>query len=182
MTRDEIDAAAVPDPTGPADLLSPLLDGPARSLTSTGSPAAGHPSVVIGELLAIADGGLTPMVVYPGQRGTGALAARTTVDLDGGHVGRAVTIVFDQGDPGRPIVTGVLRAQGSWPTWPRPREVELDVDGNTLVVDAGRRLVLRCGEASIVLTHDGKVVIRGTCVVTHATGLNRIRGGAVQIN
>jgi hypothetical protein len=41
---------------------------------------------------------------------------------------------------------------------------------------------LRCGEASISLSRDGKVVIRGRHIVSHASGVNRIRGGSVELN
>jgi hypothetical protein len=42
--------------------------------------------------------------------------------------------------------------------------------------------VLRCGEGSITLTRDGKIVLRGKHIVTHASGVNRIRGGSVELN
>ncbi len=51
-----------------------------------------------------------------------------------------------------------------------------------VMVEAEQALVLRCGEASITLTRDGKVFIRGTYVESHATGVQRIKGGCVRIN
>jgi hypothetical protein len=51
-----------------------------------------------------------------------------------------------------------------------------------MVVSAKHELVLRCGRASITLDSDGKVTIRGTQVVSHASGVNLIRGGSVQLN
>ena len=47
---------------------------------------------------------------------------------------------------------------------------------------ASRELVLRCGKASVTLTSDGAVRIRGTDVLSRASATNRIRGGNVQIN
>jgi len=49
-------------------------------------------------------------------------------------------------------------------------------------VEAADELVLRCGQASIVLRRNGRVVIRGTYVETRAKGVNRIKGGSVLIN
>src|SRR5882672_5576169 len=43
--------------------------------------ASALPSVVVGELVAIADEGRTPLVLYPGQPGSAALRARTVVAL-----------------------------------------------------------------------------------------------------
>ena len=56
------------------------------------------------------------------------------------------------------------------------------VDGERLVFTAEREIVLRCGNASITLTRAGKVLITGEYVLTRARGVNRIRGGSVQIN
>lgn len=56
------------------------------------------------------------------------------------------------------------------------------VDGRRVELEAADELVLRCGEASIVLTRDGRITIRGHYVETRARGTNRIRGGSVQIN
>jgi hypothetical protein len=42
--------------------------------------------------------------------------------------------------------------------------------------------VLRCGQASVTLTKAGKVLIRGTYVSSRSSGVNRIKGGSVQLN
>jgi hypothetical protein len=55
-------------------------------------------------------------------------------------------------------------------------------DGRRVEIEAADELVLRCGEASITLTRDGRITICGTYVETRARGTNRIRGGSVQIN
>jgi hypothetical protein len=97
------------------------------------------------------------------------------VPLDSGAVGREVVLLFEQGDPGWPLVMGVLRA-------PRPEPVRTEIDGVKLVLTAEREIVLRCGEASITLTRAGKVLIQGTFVLTKSSGANRIKGAAVEIN
>lgn len=50
------------------------------------------------------------------------------------------------------------------------------------VIEAARALTLRCGESSIDLRADGKVVIRGDDVLVRAKGSQRIRAGTVSIN
>ena len=56
--------------------------------------------------------------------------------------------------------------------------IELEAGGDRLVVSAADQIVLRCGDASITLTRAGKILVRGTYVLTHASGVNRIRGGS----
>jgi hypothetical protein len=140
------------------------------------------PSVTIGELLAIADDGKSPLVIYPGQPGTAALRARAVLDLHGAHIGQSVVLQFEGGDPTLPIVIGVLRQSEGWPLEERPAQVEVDADGERMIVRAKEQLELRCGKASITLTRAGKVLIQGSYVLTRSTGVNRVKGGAVQIN
>ena len=59
---------------------------------------------------------------------------------------------------------------------------EARVDGKRVVITGEEEVELRCGEASIVLSKSGKLVIRGAYVETRAKGTNRIKGGSVQIN
>jgi len=90
-------------------------------------------------------------------------------------------LMFDAGDPLRPIVLGCLRGDSS--ALPeQPGQVQIDADGERLVVSAREQLVLRCGQASITLTRTGKVLIQGAYVSSRSTGVNRVRGGSVQIN
>ncbi len=72
------------------------------------------------------------------------------------------------------------RRAGRWPS--KPAQVEVDADGQRLVVSAQEQLVLRCGKASITLTKAGKVLIQGAYVLSRSTGVNRIKGGSVQLN
>jgi hypothetical protein len=140
------------------------------------------PGVHIGELVAITNEGRTPLVLYAGQPGSAALAARTTVDLHGAHIGKRVVLVFEAGDAARPIVMGVLREGDGWPLNQKPHQVEVDTDGERMIVSAHEQLVLRCGKASITLTKTGKVLIEGSYVLSRSSGVNRVKGGAVLLN
>ena len=124
----------------------------------------------------------TPLVVFPGQPGTAAITARTTVDVHGEHIGKDVVLQFEAGDPARPIIVGVIRQPTAWPTSERSEQVEVDADGERLVVTAKEQIVLRCGKASITLTKAGKVLIQGAYLLSRSSGVNRIKGGSVQIN
>jgi hypothetical protein len=51
-----------------------------------------------------------------------------------------------------------------------------------LMLEATDELTLRVGDGSITIRKDGRILIRGTDLVSHARRLNRIKGGAVSIN
>jgi len=171
--------AADPVGRGGAELLQSLLRGPTPVPDARAAPIAG---VVVGKLLGITDSGTAPLVSYPSQPCSAALVARSVVDLHGVHVGKAVVLVFEAGDPARPIVIGILRDEDVWPLNDRAAQVEVDVDGERMIVSARDQLVLRCGKASVTLTKAGKVLIAGTYVSSRSSGVNRVKGGSVQLN
>ncbi len=136
--------------------------------------------VYTAELIGITEG--RPVVLLP-QR-TAALTGRSIVDLHGDHIGRQVVVMFDGGRPDEPIVMGWVRDTRS-ATVLRGGEagsVTIDADGTRVQVSAATELVLRCGQASITLTKAGKVLIQGTYVSSRSSGVNRIKGGSVQLN
>jgi hypothetical protein len=137
--------------------------------------------VLTGVLIGFKNDGAVPLVIFPGQPQSAAVPARTTVDLQGSHIGRQVVLMFDGGDPMRPIVLGSIRGEAAAPA-EQPGQVEVDVDGERLLISAKEQLVLRCGKASITLTKAGKVLIQGAYVSSRSTGVNRIKGGSVQLN
>jgi hypothetical protein len=160
------------------DLEQVLAEAPPESVAA---PAPIH-GVVVGELIGFRDEGRTPLVVYPGQPGGAALASRATLDLSGAHIGRQVVLMFEGGDPLRPIVIGCLRREEAWPLPGKPGQVEVDADGERLIVTAKEQVVIRCGKASITLTRAGKVLIQGEYVLSRSAGVNRVKGGSVQLN
>jgi len=140
------------------------------------------PSVVVGSLLALADGRSTPYVGFDGQLTAAAVPARSVVDLFPTHIGRKVLLAFDAQDLSRPIVLGVLRGAVAAPTANPAMPVELLADGQRLTVSAQAELVLRCGRSCIILTSDGRIELRADVIVSQAAEVNRIRGGSVQLN
>ena len=152
------------------------------TLLSKAAVAPSFAGVVTGQLIALAADGRTPLVTFPGQPTASAVSARSVVDLHGTHVGSTVVLLFDGGHPGKPIVMGVMRSDHGWPLSDPPGQVDVTRDGQRLVVTAKEQLVLRCGKASITLTSDGKVMIDGAYVCSRSSGVNRIKGGSVQLN
>jgi len=176
QTRDDAESLLAPTSSPQTDALGPLLRKRQARLQSNPLP-----EVVIGELIAITDDGQTPLVQYPSQTGTAAVRARSVVDLRGEHIGKPLVLAFENGNSALPIVMGVLRDGESQPLG-APGQVEIDADGERMIISAKEQLVLRCGKASITLTKAGKVVIQGSYVSNRSSGVMRIKGGSVQIN
>lgn len=53
---------------------------------------------------------------------------------------------------------------------------------NELTFESKGAITLKCGESSIILRADGKILLKGKDLVSHARRTNRIKGGAVAIN
>lgn len=131
--------------------------------------------VVIGRLVGFDDGGY-PLVAYPGNAGT---RARTTTDLGVEDMGRELALMFENGDPARPLILGRMHHPAGAPGW---SGVIAEADGERLELRADREIVLRCGRASLTLTRTGKILLRGAYLLSRSSGVNRIKGGSVQIN
>lgn len=122
---------------------------------------------------------ISGLQALPGQ----LVAARSAAGLRTDMLGRDVVVMFENSDVDRPIILGVmdsslLQPRGLVPEAP----IEVAVDGERCVIEAEREIVLRCGEASITLTRAGKVIIRGTYIMSRSSGYNKIKGAAVDIN
>ena len=139
---------------------------------STPEPAR-TASVIAATLLGFAaDGGIR--VLLPGdQVGVPALSA---INLSDDDVGRSVMLAFGLRCGDLPVITGLRGSE------PSGLAIRTKVDGDRVVIRASREIELRCGDSSIVLTRTGKVLIRGSFVLTHSRGMNRIRGASVHIN
>ena len=136
--------------------------------------------VVIGLLLSISDSG-KPLVIFPGNQHETGIEASSTALLKESDIGREVALLFEAGNPERPIVIGRIQDPEEMLA-PARQEVQLEKDGERLVLTAKEEIVLKCGKASITLTKAGKVIIRGEYLLSRSSGANRIKGGSVQIN
>lgn len=113
---------------------------------------------------------------------------RCTVRTDDGDV---VGCDVLQASEGLPLRLSVGDAVLVWRAPGRTRGVVMGRIGapderaagpDELLLDAGERLVLRCGDGSIEIRKDGKILIKGKDVVSHARRVNRVKGGSVSIN
>jgi hypothetical protein len=136
------------------------------------------PSATIGRIAAIRPA-LAPLVDFPSNTSGALVPARSLVSVTENDLGREVALVFEDGDSARPIIIGLMQSVNQ-PDAARPAQVTLDED--TLILSAKKEVVIRCGKASITLTNAGKVLIRGAYLLSRSSGVNRIKGGSVQIN
>lgn len=131
--------------------------------------------VVIGVFLGFGEN--APLVVFPGNVEETAVPARSLAALTSDMVGAQVALLFENGDPGKPLIVGRIVD-----TTAKREDVDVVRDGETIRITAQERLELRCGKSVIIMEKDGHLTIRGTYLVNHATAANRIRGGSVNIN
>jgi hypothetical protein len=136
-------------------------------------------SVVIGVLAGMDESG-SPLVAFPGNPESAAIAARSTTTLGGDDIGREVALLFEGGNPQCPLIIGRIQKPGG--SQHQHQQTFAELDGERLVLNADKEIVLRCGKASITLTQAGKVLIRGTYLSSRSSGVNRIKGGSVQLN
>lgn len=152
--------------------------------------------IVIGTVVEINPQG-QPMIVYPGSGRQEALPALTTQPVTHQHLGRQVALLFREGDPSKPVIMGTiyqpltaLLDDFEQKDQQKAAEVAEDregstcayVDGEKVVIEGSKEIVLKCGEASITLTAAGKVLVKGKYVLSRSSGVNRIQGGSVQVN
>jgi len=136
--------------------------------------------VVIGIFLSIDDHG-QPLVAFPGNSQETAVAARSMTQMQSEDIGCEVALLFEGGDPRLPLIIGKIQADMEKTT----REDEpatAELDGENIVLSARQNITLKCGKASITLTKAGKVILRGAYILSRSSGVNRIKGGSVQIN
>lgn len=88
--------------------------------------------------------------------------------------GRELLAVFEGDDPSRPVVVGMLEDPVA--------DLVDEGAAATQVIRAEDSITLVCGEASLTLHADGRVVTRGVNVVSVASEQQRIQGAVVRIN
>ena len=150
------------------DLTSDLLDQVDLEVTRR------IDGILIGTLVRVEDS--TPYVVFPGS--PDEVAAQTTVPVNGDEEDRQVALSFLQGNPHQPLILGFIQN-------PRPlkrQPLEAGVDGRRVLLEAEKEIVLKCGKASITLTSEGRIILKGTNLLSRSSGANKIKGAYVSIN
>ncbi len=134
------------------------------------------------------------LVEYEGQ---GPFAARLTAGVKRSELmkdeNRAseVLLVFEKGDIRRPIILALmedpLESMVSFELPPDEAPAPEDrrdllVDGKRITIEAEEEILLKCGQGSILIRKDGKIIVKGTDLLSRSSGRQRIRGASVAIN
>jgi hypothetical protein len=122
-----------------------------------------------------------PLVDFCGNPTGQPLAAVATVAVQPRDIGKEVILLFEDGDPNRPLLVGLVQSPYTWLDNSR-NILHVTLDGERLTLSAEQEICLRCGDASITLTRAGKVLIKGAYLLSKSTGPNRIKGGSIQLN
>ncbi|RLB60002.1 MAG: hypothetical protein DRI90_14760 [Deltaproteobacteria bacterium] len=169
------------------ELLSAVLDVQAeresRQRTEAERRAAERiDGVELGKLVTLTDDG--PKVTYPSCPTTNGLVARCAAQLTEDHVGGRVALLFEGGDPARPMVVGPIHNDQT------EGESEHPAIKGLVITESESRIDIRCrkaiginvGKATIIITPAGQIVVKGKHLLNHASAVNRIRGATVKIN
>jgi len=123
-----------------------------------------------------------PLVDYPGNPTGNVIPSPSTVKLTEQDCGRDAVLLFEGGDPAKPILVGLIDVPVAGASSSGDQNLDVKVDGKRIEIEGQDEVVLRCGKASITLRRNGRVVIRGNYVESRSKGTNRIKGGSVLIN
>ena len=180
------------------DISEQLIELPANKI----SPG----EVVIGTLTGLDHQGKA-LVEFPGSINAKAIKAISTASISLQHTGRQVALLFENNDLEKPIIVGLIhnplqdildnfelgnKESSNNDTNNSDSEKQdntltttvddMLLDGERMVFEAKKEIVLKCGESSITLTKAGKILIKGKYLLNRSSGVNRIVGGSVQIN
>ena len=97
-------------------------------------------------------------------------------------------LLFIENGNALPIIVGVVRetiCRGEKNIFKlnnndHQRQVNLNV--KALNIEATEGIALKCGDASVVLNKQGKVIVKGVEILSRSIRANKIKGATVQIN
>ena len=165
--------------------------------------------IIIGTLTGIDTVGAA-LVNYPDAYDQD-INAISTVEISRKHIGRQVALLFANGDPTQPVIMGLIHSplqdmlenfeisltesvdeESDYSTASSTASSTISstalsheetlIDGKRIVLEGKEEIVLKCGDASITLTKEGKITLRGKYLLNRSSGVNRILGSSVQVN
>ena len=146
----------------------------------------------VGKIVNINDSGKVFVDYTDNQQGPIAARFTRSVDIESLRYAQKsqvkILLAFENNNPKLPIIIDMISSliDSIADADKAPIEIEkpddIYVDGKRVTFDAKEEIVLRCGKASITLTKAGKIIIRGAYLLSRSTGVNRIKGGSVQLN
>jgi hypothetical protein len=151
-----------------------------------------HNGVCVGQIIDISLDGKV-IVDFPGNK-NGRIGARCIEGLISRNdcernLPVSVLLVFEQNDPSLPIIVGKISDVVPTSDFIVGRGELTDnlarfisIDGESVVLEANKEILLRCGKSSIVSKKNGKIVVKGTEIISRSSGNNKLKGATVNIN
>jgi len=161
------------------------------SAISNGVSTSQH--VIIGVLVGF-DHQNRPLVAFSGNPQSTAIPASYTSPLSHDDIGYNVALLLVGGDIEQPLIIGPIKDSLEQIKIEPESLIQykektdsllstIQVDGEEeLIITANKTITLQCGDASITLTKEGKILLRGKYISSRASGMQTIKGGSVQIN
>ena len=172
---------AAPPETDATELMRQMLDAPVAAAKAQSA------QIITGHLQGIDDEG---RVLFLEEQGGGSpvpvsigIAISDGVLIPAARNQQRALVVRTSEAPPRLVLIGLLRERvAAAARDAAPGQLEVKVDGETLRLTAEREIELRCGNASLVLRQSGRVILKGTYLVTSSRGPLKIKGATVEIN
>lgn len=142
---------------------------------------AGDGALMFGTLVGLENTGLALVRLKSSADGV-VETARSIVELSSSTIGAELVLAHDPDHPDAPVILGVIRPAGAGAGAEKLRHLTVELEGETLSLSSDREVTIRCGQASLRLTQAGKIELRGTQILTRATGTNKIKGGSISLN
>ena len=137
--------------------------------------------ILIGTIVEIHPSGLPVIeIMDPAYASDKPILAQAICSLAVLKVGRQCAVSLTAGEKPTAIVLGQLQST-VFGVSDSAEIIVSDTEGK-IDIQADSEINLRCGKATLRMTAAGLVEIRGEKVVSHSSGLNRIRGGSVKLN
>lgn len=159
---------------------------PEKKNDLTNIPTSITGGVRVGFLVSVEKNGQI-VVDYPDNT-VRPLRARSIINLTMIDENKEILLTFENGNPQLPIIIGLIQKQpvitetSKEVLLYREKVKDISIDGERIIFDAKKEIVLRCGEGSVKIRKDGKIIIKGTNLVSRAKATNKIKGAAVNIN
>ncbi|PCJ39014.1 MAG: hypothetical protein COA99_10875 [Moraxellaceae bacterium] len=145
------------------------------------------PASMVGRLVELREDGVA-LVDYPGNT-LGPLVAQSIITLAPSQAvkNQSLMLMFDNQQADKPVIMGVVQSQlvsneKQTMTLQNGRPDAALVDGKTIHIDAKDEIQLICGKSSVILRKDGKIVIKGTNILSRSSGANKIKGASINLN
>ncbi|HWN97486.1 MAG TPA: hypothetical protein VNT99_20815 [Methylomirabilota bacterium] len=163
------------------ELLRQLLASP----SSAKSTDAGQ--IITGHLQGIDDEG---RILFAPEHGDGravpvaiGVCVSDGVLIPAARKHQRALVVRTTDSPVRLILIGLVRERVTTTAKEAaPGQLEVTMDGETLRLTAEHEIELKCGNASLVLRRSGRVILKGTHVVTSSSGPVKVKGATIALN